>query len=94
MLKKCEKYYGGRCVDAESLEFATCEGDEAKCDFYPDKKEAAIQHEKTMSLIGDIVDRAVKAGDRWVSIYCGPNGPSVNVYPLFADNEDNENAKE
>lgn len=85
---RCDNYRGGRCMATGHMEFCDCQGEVTDCDFFPEKREKAIEHEKSMTLIHDIIDKAVASGDRWVSIYCGPNGPSVNVYPLFEEGEE------
>ena len=83
----CESYRGGRCMATEHMDFCGCQGDVTDCDFFPEKRKEANDHKKTMSLIHDIVDKAVRSKDRYVSIYCGKNGPSVNVYPMFEEDE-------
>lgn len=85
---RCANYRGGRCMSTPHMEFCCCQGDVTDCDFFPEKREKAIEHEKSMALIHDIIDEAMTSKDRYVSIYCGPNGPNVFVYPLFEEDED------
>lgn len=87
-MNMCDYYESSRCLGTKEMDFVNCSGDKTKCSVYPEKKKDAEDHARTMSIINDIVDKAIRAGDRWVSIYCGDSGVSVNVYPLYEEGED------
>jgi hypothetical protein len=85
----------GRCLGTKERDTCSCGGYEAKCDFYPEKREAAkntdgiplaefskILNMDGKELIDHIIDKVAEKRNINATIYLNGSGPvSISIYP-------------